>query len=635
MVLSDLQNDSTPLARYVVFGFIALCTVIAIGINPANLPASRPDGNGLPLFVELLSAELGSVSFSSALAACFSVAFLWRYIVTKKCGLSIDSLVLSLVFSVFMIVGMSFIATHTFALINLCFEQFFIACIVFVGFAGLLYVLILFFFERIEMLSQYDWAQNASTVSNPVIKFWLKHFLIISMLILLVCWTLFAFPLFPGSIPHDTRYQLNQFFGLIQMNLHHPFYSTMLIGAIYSLGKSIGGIVCGCLACVIVQSLLGAYVFSQICNYVLKKTGSFIWAALCLAFYAITPLWWGYMQAVVKDTLYFILFSWFVLEVMKCLLDKRISKASCASIVLIGIACCMFRNEGQFEVLVMLATLIIVIDKGIRRAIIAAFCIVFAANFCLNTLLLNQLNLSSDNQVEAMSIPLQQVALCVVEHGDELTREDIDAIDGIVAFDGIPERYDPEISDPIKNRYRNSSPEDWSKFWALWFDLLQRHPESFVTAATSESYGYFYPLYNMHMPGSGYQFYTKEPFGSYDKDVIYSSYAFPSTFRESAVGFALLWDNVPLLSFLVAPGAYTWALLLLFWALMRKRRSKEAAVFVLPALVILICMASPVNGALRYFLPIAACMPLFSLVALLPYCKNAQALEPTSSTEMR
>ena len=70
---------------------------------------------------------------------------------------------------------------------------------------------------------------------------------------------------------------------------------------------------------------------------------------------------------------------------------------------------------------------------------------------------------------ETLSIPFQQTARYVKYHSDDLTQEDIIVIDKVLGYDDLAERYDPEISDPVKNKFNkytsNGELMDYLKDW--------------------------------------------------------------------------------------------------------------------------------------------------------------------------
>ena len=58
------------------------------------------------------------------------------------------------------------------------------------------------------------------------------------------------------------------------------------------------------------------------------------------------------------------------------------------------------------------------------------------------------------------------------------------------------------------------------------------------------------------------------------------------------------------------PGSYTWLVFIGIGYLLYKKRLRGSLALVAPFLNILVCIASPVNGYLRYAMPLMACAPV-------------------------
>lgn len=286
---------------------LAIAALIALAVDPA-LADSAGSGQGIMAFIRLFCGELENVEPAHVLAGVFAVWLFKKEFFSEEHPFMLSAAVVSAIFSFFLLVGMSLAATGDLAFIVGSGEQAFIALIVFVGFWGIFYGLVKIFYEKLDVL------KLKTNRNGEVPEFISKHFLIVSIVSLLICWTVLALPYFPGSVPHDGRYELNQFFGLSSYSTQHPIMSTLIMGGIYKAGYVIGGSTLGCVFYVAFQSVLGAVVFGNICNYIFKKTESDALGLVTLLFYAISPVWWAGMQAVIKDTLYFIVYAWFVLE---------------------------------------------------------------------------------------------------------------------------------------------------------------------------------------------------------------------------------------------------------------------------------------------------------------------------------
>ena len=84
---------------------------------------------------------------------------------------------------------------------------------------------------------------------------------------------------------------------------------------------------------------------------------------------------------------------------------------------------------------------------------------------------------------------------------------------------------------------------------------------------------------------------------------------FSAETRNQLKRYADLWSQIPGLAQICNAGTYTWIVILLLGYLIYRKRWKGILVLAAPALNVAICIASPVNGLLRYAFPLMACMP--------------------------
>ncbi len=78
-----------------------------------------------------------------------------------------------------------------------------------------------------------------------------------------------------------------------------------------------------------------------------------------------------------------------------------------------------------------------------------------------------------------------------------------------------------------------------------------------------------------------------------------------------------LYTIFPLYGLLYSPGAFTWAALFLFVNCLRNGRRKNLTLFVpFFALVLTLCLATPVASDMRYIYPLVFSMPLLIYASL-------------------
>ena len=219
---------------------------------------------------------------------------------------------------------------------------------------------------------------------------------------------------------------------------------------------------------------------------------------------------------------------------------------------------------------------------------------------------------------EMLSIPFQQTARYVHDLEDDITPEETAAINAILPYEELGELYNPELSDPVKNRMKSVTGNEFKRYLNAWLAMGLRHPEVYIQATLNNTYSYFYPFRNSRVMAA-YQNYIKgEPINP-GLDIHYVN----SDARNAVIEYAELWRVLPVLSLLSNPAFYTWLFAIVTMWIIKKKFWRHLAILSIPAIHLAICIASPVNGLLRYALPLMACMPL-----LWTWAKHECRLQP-------
>lgn len=509
-------------------------------------------------------------------------------------------------FSGFLLIGNSYSAINSWALLCANWYQIFLSAVVFAGYWVFFALLISALFCWLDRF------QGAPARGKMLSALSLRKRYFICFGAIFLCWMPYLLICYPGSVTYDGMYQLEQYFGVTQATNHHPWLSTVLMGSIVRLGADLEH---GVFLYILFQSLVCAASFAAICYQIWKQTDSRFWAGVALAFFIIVPSWGAYAQMFVKDTLFNGFFAAFFL----CVILLIQSKGQCGRFIwvglfLFGLLSTLQRNNGLYITVPTLLCLVAVIRTGKGRVALAALATgLLGVYLCWNQLLLPALGVAPGSVREMLSIPFQQTARYVVEYGGELTREEIAVIDQVLDYEVLLTQYDPQVSDPIKDTY-HGTPDTLKEYFKLWFSCGLRHPGCYVEAALNNMFGYFWPGYRYGSFGGNY-FQMQPPLhGGAGAEFLHPN-------AVQAVDYAgRLWGSTPGLMYLNAPAAFCWLLILCTVALVRKK-AVCALAGTLPVWITLgICCVSPVNGLVRYALPIMAVMPLlllFTYTALL------------------
>lgn len=545
----------------------------------------------------------------------------------RRCSHRADKIAvcLSVLFSFFMVFGYSYLKTGTHQLVFGGVSVFLLACLSFAGY--------FFFFKTLIAWLEARLAGLRLGGDAPQRLRWFDtHPFLVSLCVLLVAWSIYMVAFYPAIFSPDPSNQIKQFFNLdthysedvvlldanVKMTNHHPVLHTLLLGGCLSLGRQLGSDNLGLFIYSLLQTLVLASALSYTILYMRRLRMPFGYRAGALAVYALVPMFPLYAMSAVKD----VLFTSFVIFYVILLFDavknreQKIGYGRLALLFGVILLMALLRNNGTYLVWLSLPFLIVVC-KG-NRLRLGSVLLVFTVLVQLYSgVLLPALGVTGGSVREALSIPFQQTARYVKEHGDELTAEEIRAIDRVLGYDDLAERYKPHISDPVKNAFNKyATKADLKAYFGVWFRGLLRHPVTYLEATVNNVYGYFYPG-----KLNWYIYYKFDDRIAKNNLTDYHYIAPLQPLREGLSAYGESFPYLPAVGLLANIGFHVWALL--YAALYTLKFNKKYIVAFLPLLAaLLVCVASPVNAYFRYAMPYVFAAPL--MIACFLYLRKEE-----------
>lgn len=475
---------------------------------------------------------------------------------------------------------------------------------------------------------------SAFVHTHPALALWLLFCL---------CWLPYVLVFFPGTVCWDLGESARMFFGLRPMNAWNGVVVTWLFGGCVWLGRLVGSDNAGILLYVLLQMFLLAHMAAQLVLFLHRRGLKKGFLLAVLLFFAVTPIWGGYVQFVSKDTLYTASLGLLLIrcaELLTCREQREqhpFSAANGLGLFFYSLLACTLRANGLVAVLPMALMLLVAGAKNECRLqrllrVNVSVCVLGAAVVALlfSNVLVPALGIGDDTGSSLYSPLFQQSARVLRDHADTVTEEEYAAIDQVLDAANLPDLYEPWISDPVKYTFRYfGQPGEVQKaalapYRRVWFSMLGKYPLTYVEAFFAGNVSYY--CFTPKMEGETYnnQAGNRLVFENYinqmgdDPRLVHVSQPVPEGIRSLAAMFARGWRHIPLVSLLYCCAFYTWLLMGAALSLLRQKRYFVLELF-LPALMsLIVCCTGPVNDYFRYFLPIAAMAPLLVGISVRP-----------------
>lgn len=432
-------------------------------------------------------------------------------------------------------------------------------------------------------------------------------------IVLLFAWLPYWIVYFPGNIMYDPFVQLDYFFGIRAWSDWHPVLISLLYGFLMQAGRALANDNLGLFFCIVPQYVLLAAALAR-CLAVLKGFGVSLQARRALLmFCAFLPFIPFYAISLMKDTLYYGLLLMFLADFLRLCLKGRQEKMQAPDLLrlfAIGMLISLARKNGIY---VFAGSLLLLALKRTftgrqKAALILGTVSVVMISGVLLAALSQAVGAAPAPVSEALSLPFQQTARTVKYHPESVAPEEREAIDRVLDYENLGTLYRPDLSDPVKSTFKGSA--GLHGYFRVWARMFLRHPGDYVTATLCNTYSYYYLFGESTAKVLVWSFI--EPRDAANTGFLDIHYAFPwSGLRKAMNGAVYFLNRVPFAGLLFHPGFYTWIMLISIGCCFRRGCPGAAAVY-LPALFsFLVCLASPVNGSVRYFMPV---------ILMLPFC---------------
>lgn len=476
---------------------------------------------------------------------------------------------------------------------------------------------------------------------NPHLKTFLLAFVVI-----LICWLPYCIMFWPGIMHVDVCAQLLQYYHYPQyfqgrwvadgVNIlysnDHPFLLTIIFGKFTDLSLAADKGYLGVFLMSTIQMLIFAAEYAVLIAS-LRYFGVNKWlVGIALAIYALIPIFPMYAIMIGGDPFLAIFYLLFVITILwifntkgQILNSKPFLLLEFFSVLMMGIA----KNQGIYIALVMIVIVFVLFRQYWKQLIICMILPVLVFYIGYQGFVFKAFHVGSVGKQEALSFCFQQTARYVKECGDEVTEEERQAINAILKYDKLAERYDRNLSDPIKQTYhKDATSGDLARYFKAWFSMGLKHPIVYLEATMANTWQYFCPgytnadtyqhtLYSVrHYVGDSNGHYRGIVSEKFLDDMEFDLSKERVAARELYYHYILFSKYIPIFNWMILPGSVTWLMLTAYLIMWIKKNYRMILMYLPAFLVFGICLLSPKNGNVRYLFPAYTIVPAMLCTAL-------------------
>ncbi len=400
---------------------------------------------------------------------------------------------------------------------------------------------------------------------------------------------------YPGNLTSDSLSQMRQLLTHTYSN-HHPYYHTQIIRLFVSIGFKVFGNLNAAVATYSIFSIgIMAFCFTYIIYTVYQLTGRWGLIIAIFLWYFIMPFHIMYSFTMWKDVLFGAMVTFVAVGSFRIL--KRLGSNNVIDYCILlcaGLGMCLFRSNGwtafAFSIIIFAF-----LFKNSQRNLFMLFISVLIISFVLKHPVLKALNVRQPDTVEALSIPIQQIAR-VVADGKELTSNQEKLLSEILDVQEIPGMYNSIISDPIKGLIRDKGNQEFIRahkkdFVRLYIQLGLKYPHKYVEAWIDQTRGYW---------NAGY------PYWRWAEGIDKNTLGIENTIRSKHIHnlfikYLGIWENSPMLQLFLCIGFYTWLMLIsTYMAVVKQNNMNLFASIPFLMVILTLLIATPVYAEFRY-----------------------------------
>lgn len=456
-------------------------------------------------------------------------------------------------------------------------------------------------------------------------------------LVIILGWSPWLYAFYPGSLWWDMCYEYDQYYGSYRFDsvLQFPAFPTYVMGLLMDIGKTLfKSDNVGMFLYIILQTLVCAFACTKVITLLeeIKLNKKIIYSFLLV--YAFFPVFGASVQSGANNVLNYgltLLSCVYIYRIYRQISRNEVTKriiVSCFWYINYALLSSLWRKEMVY-IYTFISILLIIYCYRVKFRRISAVLLYGILILCLSSAFSERLvvekligqTLNKVNDTKGFSVPLLQVARFVYYHDDLVSDEEKGILNKSFSYgyDGIRKSYNPNLSDSLIFNF-NFKERERNGFYRVYWSFFKKDPLLFLESLIASSYGYYSILPNapktinnaptnglpgMRLPGLWINLDPDKQFGNVS-GIEYRA----ETQKLRTLMSDWLAELEKSLNAFFGFGICTFLMVVLSsYSYSRSKKLTSVIPYILPLMLCMVCIASPVNDYGRYYIGVFYCMP--------------------------
>lgn len=420
---------------------------------------------------------------------------------------------------------------------------------------------------------------------------------------LLVAWLPVLLCNYPGFYNYDIYGQVPQvMYPEVPFNTHHSLLSTLVMGGIITIGYRIFGTMEKAVflySCF--QMVLCAATFSYSLVFWYQRLKRKWLSGIGFCFYAFLPTISLFSISTTKDVVcslaLFIAFHlvYELYENTDSFFQNKRKITVLAGSLIIG---ALYRKNVIYALFLYLVICLLFCKKH-KKKVVSLFAGIILLTLLMSAGMTKLLHAEKGSAVEALCVPIQQIARVYTEKGEEaFDSEELELLDEIINREQLSQ-YDPFLADTVKN-YVNGETllQNKGKYLQLWLRKGWQYPGCYLRAFLENTYQAWYPGTSVVDNTDGDIYY----FDFEGRNVLEMRTICPQlTEFYRKISLEYYYQKIPVIRVVFAIGTYFWLAVILFFYGIRQRKAEIWNSWLLVLTICVTVFLGPIS-LVRYYL---------------------------------